>query len=170
MTSSFSSAWKFAFSASGHRIEYSCWTPCMSSSLLVAALLLEVQGPSISRSSCLNSLATNLHPHVSLFGTFFHLVCDDLRIFRQFFTHIKNSECFQRIKLFLLASQDGLYYFLINTFCGLVELDVISRTGSLLNQQLSNLQFVGTCLFARPHQEVLLHATPELVFLFDCST
>ena len=50
---------------------------------------------------------------------------NDLRILRQFFAHIKDFECFHRVELFLLASQDSFDRFFIDALSSLVELEVV---------------------------------------------
>ena len=48
------------------------------------------------------------------FWNVFRSRCGNFRIFWQFFSHIEDSRCFHRIKLFL-AGHDGIDSFFVNT-------------------------------------------------------
>ena len=51
--------------------------------------------------------------------------CDLLCTSEQFFAHIKDSECFHRIERFLLAYHNGLDNFLVDSFCVVINHEVI---------------------------------------------
>ena len=68
---------------------------------------------------------------------------NDLRIVRQFFAHIEDSDCFSRVELFLL---EGFDCFFVITLNDLVNLEV-----PLLRQLLSTLPPTGTCHLAHTH-------------------
>ena len=82
----------------------------------VYLLLPEVWSPSISGSSCLNSLAANLHLHLSPFGTFSHLVV-------MTFASFGNSSHTSTIPNASIASSS--FFLPVNTFRILIDNEVI---------------------------------------------
>ena len=119
------------------------------------------------------------------FRNVFRSRCNDLRIFRQFFAHIKDPECYHRVEFFLLANQDGFDCFFINTFSGLVDLEVVfhrelARDLFCVNcrqpfnlLQLASLfvlvrQFGFTCIAPDPRALVATIQVDQLVAHFAC--